>query len=306
MQPPQQHSWVNLAELKNQIIRKLGPERSKQYFDYLNKFLNLKLTKVEFDKLCIRTVGREAIPLHNQLIRTVLRNACTKVPLGNKKPSDGAPYHQNGSNPVTTRGAPNPLTFPNGDILSPKHRKTRTGTRRSALGPNGKTNYSSPSSPLDTRKAVQHHQEVIQQPDDHGVVSGRIPLHAPLGIPYCPVSIGGVRRAPPIRSVGVSDTNRLLDTIALRARMESVAVTQGVQGVSVDCANAVNNGLNVYLKGLIRSSFELSGARLGHESVKTGPISLLDFRVAMEINPRQLGEDWPVLLEKICARAFEE
>ncbi|THG07917.1 hypothetical protein TEA_021089 [Camellia sinensis var. sinensis] len=29
------------------------------------------------------------------------------------------------------------------------------------------------------------------------------------------------------------------------------------------------------------------------------PISLLDFKVAMELNPQQLGEDWPLLLEKI-------
>ncbi|KAI3512744.1 hypothetical protein L1887_20063 [Cichorium endivia] len=298
MQPPQQHSWINLAELKTQMIRKLGPEKSKQYFDFLNRFLSLKLCKVEFDKLCLRTVGREGIPLHNQLIRSILRNACTKVPVGNKKPSDG-PY-QNGSNPVVTR-APNPLVFPNGDILSPTQRKTRTGARRSALAPNGKTNSSS----LDTQRPVQHHQELIHQPE-HKVVSSKIPLDAPLGIPYCPVSIGGARKAPPIKSVGVSDTNSLLDTITLRARMEPIAATQGLQGVSVNCANTVNNGLDAYLKGLIRSCCELNKARLGHGPIKTGPISLLDFRVAMEINPRQLGEDWPVLLEKICTQAFEQ
>ncbi|KAL7617362.1 hypothetical protein Lser_V15G01203 [Lactuca serriola] len=303
MQPPQQQSWINLAELKKQIIRKLGPERSKQYFDYLNRFLNLKLSKDEFDKLCVRTVGREGIPLHNQLIRSILRNACTKVPLGNKKPADGL-FIQNGSNPVATR-ASSPLVLPNGDILSPTQRKIRTGARRSALKPNGKTNYSSPSSPIDTRKPVQHHQEVIKQPQ-HEVVSGRIPLHAPLGIPYCPVSIGGARKAPPTKYVGVSDKSSLLDTITLRARMEPIAATQGLQGVTVDCANAINNGLDVYLKGLIRSCFELNGARLGHEPVKISPISLLDFRVAMEINPRRLGEDWPLLLEKICTQAFEE
>jgi hypothetical protein len=35
-------------------------------------------------------------------------------------------------------------------------------------------------------------------------------------------------------------------------------------------------------------------------------VSLLDFRVAMELNPRQLGDDWPSLLEKICTDSFEE
>ncbi|KAI3684379.1 hypothetical protein L6452_33602 [Arctium lappa] len=411
MQPPQQHSWINLAELKSQIIRKLGPERSKQYFDYLNRFLNLKLSKVEFDKLCLRTIGRDGIPLHNQLIHSILKNACTANdnPLrqaGNKKPLDGV-YHQNGSISVVTQGS-TPLALPNGDILSPSLRKARTGARerrggdrRSALGPNGKTNYSSPSSSIphsedfstvlengnssspDTRRPVQHHQELNQQtenadensghhsaklaastvisPDgllamhskgeseslgrkDGKGVSGRISLHAPLGIPYCPVSIGGSRSAIPLASsskcVGVSDTNSLLDTITLRARMDPIAATHDLQGVSVDCANALNNGLDAYLKGLITSCSELNGARSGHVPLKNSPahlrpingvrsghhyqmpstwpldttqenepkrsISLLDFRVAMELNPQQLGEDWPMLLEKICTHAFEE
>ncbi|KAJ9559492.1 hypothetical protein OSB04_004652 [Centaurea solstitialis] len=405
MQPPQQHSWINLAELKSQIIRKLGPERSKQYFDYLNR-----LSLISF---VLKTIGRDGIPLHNQLIHSILKNACTandnplRQQSGNKKPSDGV-YHQNGSVSVVTQ-ASSPLALPNGDILSPSLRKARTGARerrggdrRSALGPNGKTNYSSPSSSIphsedfntalengnssspDTRRPMQHHQELNQQTEnaddnsghhsaklaastvqsprallaphskreseslgrkDGKGVSGRIPLHAPLGIPYCPVSIGGSRSTIPLASssktVGVSDANGLLDTITLRARMDPIAATHGLQGVSVDCANALNNGLDAYLKGLIRSCSELNGARSDHVPFKNNPnhlrplngvtpthhyqmqtsnwpvdtlqenepkrpISLLDFRVAMELNPQQLGEDWPVLLEKICTRAFEE
>ncbi|KAL8252210.1 hypothetical protein R6Q59_035903 [Mikania micrantha] len=356
MQPPEQHSWINLTELKSQIIRKLGPERSKQYFDYLNKFLSLKLNKVEFDKLCLRTVGRDGIPLHNQLIRSILRNACTeKVADGNKKPLDGA-YHQNGSGPVVTH-ASSQLGLPNGDILPTSPRKARTGARerkggdcKSALGPNGKTIYSSPSSSIshlddfnngnssypDTRRPVHHHKELIIQAQnadgqakslgqkDGKGLSNRISLHAPLGMAYYPVSIGGARRATP-KFVGVSDTNGLLDTVTLRARMEQVVATQGLQGVSLDSANLLNIGLGAYLKGIIRSCSELS------RPIKTGPdhfrsvnsvipghhyqtqehelkhqISLLDFRVAMELNPQQLGEDCPILLERICAHAFEE
>jgi hypothetical protein len=33
---------------------------------------------------------------------------------------------------------------------------------------------------------------------------------------------------------------------------------------------------------------------------------MLDFKVAMELNPQQLGEDWPLLLEKICMHSFED
>ncbi|KAJ0571057.1 putative transcriptional coactivator Hfi1/Transcriptional adapter 1 [Helianthus annuus] len=36
-------------------------------------------------------------------------------------------------------------------------------------------------------------------------------------------------------------------------------------------------------------------------------VNLLDFRVAMELNRKQLGDDWPMLLEKICCtHDFEE
>ncbi|XP_071729391.1 uncharacterized protein [Rutidosis leptorrhynchoides] len=319
MQPPslQQRSRINLVELKSRILTKLGPERSKQYFDYLNKFLSLKLTKAEFDKLCLRTVGRDGIPLHNQLIRSILRNACTeKVSDGNKKSLNDELY-QNGSIPIV----------PNGDILSPFTRKARTGNRerrggscKSALGPNGKMTHSSPSSYvqhsdelnnvfengnallLDTRRHAQQAESSVRKERK---------LDAPLGIPYWPVSIGGPRRAPSSNKfVAVSDTNGLLDTITLKERMEPVAAAHGVQGVSMDSANAVNNGLDMYLKGLIRSCIELNRARSGSgskfNSMRPGhhfqaqideseqPISMLDFRVAMELNPWQLGEDWPL------------
>lgn len=114
--------------------------------------------------------------------------------------------------------------------------------------------------------------------------------------------------------------------------------------MTVDCANVLNHGLDSYMKGLIRSCVELVGARSGHELAKQNtekhkacmkringvrpgyqfrtrsggrpleankhriqsPISLQDFRVAMELNPWKLGEDWPLLLEKICAHSLWE
>lgn len=343
MQPPPQHSWINLAELKSQIVRKLGPDRSKQYFDYLNKFLSLKLTKVEFDKLCLRTVGKDGILLHNKLIRSILSNACNT----NKKPLDGV-HHKNGLGPIVTHASSQPV-IPNGDILLTSPRKARTaarerrgGDRKSVLGPNGQPVYSSPSSSIphsddynldngnssspDTLKPVQHHQELTQQAQNPiGRVkplgqqdSGKISLHAPLGIPYYPASIGGARKAPPIKTVGVSDTYSLLDTVTLRARMEPVSIAHGLQGVSPDSASVLNNGLDGYLKRLIRSCCELNKPRKsspahfrpvngvipGHEPKHS--ISLLDFRVAMELNPQQLGEDWPIFLEKIHTHDFEQ
>ncbi|KAI3806937.1 hypothetical protein L1987_22855 [Smallanthus sonchifolius] len=282
-----------------------------------------------------------------------IRNACTeKLPVGNKKPLALVVTH-----------ASIQLGLPNGDILLTSPRKARTGTgaqrrggdRKSGLGPNGKTVYPSPSSsvqhsddfstPLDngnpsspdTQRPMQHHKELMQQAQnadtqakslgqkDGKDASGKISLHAPLGIPYYPTSIGGARRAPSIKSIGVLDTNRLLDTVTLRAHMEPISVAQGLQGESPDSANVLNSGLDAYLKGLIRSCCEINkptksnpahfkpvnGIIPGHhyqmqEHEPKRLISLLDFRVAMELNPQQLGEDWPVLLEKICTHAFEE
>ncbi|EPS65215.1 hypothetical protein M569_09563, partial [Genlisea aurea] len=74
MQPPNRNSRIDLQELKSQIVKKLGPDGSKQYFFYLHKFLSLKLNKVDFNRLCMRILGRENIPLHNQIICSVLRN----------------------------------------------------------------------------------------------------------------------------------------------------------------------------------------------------------------------------------------
>ncbi|GJZ20648.1 transcriptional coactivator Hfi1/transcriptional adapter 1 [Tanacetum coccineum] len=397
MQPPQQHSWMNLAEIKGQLVKKIGLERSKQYLDYLNRFLSLKLSKGEFDKLCLKTVGKDNIRLHNQLIRAVLRNACTRKvspgvdndslqTVGSRKPLDGV-YHQNGSHNAIVTPVTSPLGLTNGDILPPSPRKARSGPRerrvmdrKSALAPNGKTNFMSFSSSVpqlgdsaspDTRGVV-HHQEPVKQvenadfvgvqrveqaeslgrKDGKGVsVSDRISLHAPLGVPFCPVSIGGASRALPSGSsskcVGDLHIDGLLETATLKEHMEQIATPYGLQQVSMDCANMMNRGLDVYLKGLIRSCTgvngggsvyeptkgnsvnhpthmkSLNGVRLGHHQIQSGGwplhvmqeqepkpkhlVTMLDFRVAMELNCKQLGEDWAILMEKIsCTHDFEE
>ena len=403
MQPPHQHSRNNLAELKAQMVRKLGQERSKEYFNYLTRFLSLKLSKVEFSKLSLRIVGRVNIPLHNQFISSILKNACTaKMPL----PSDRC--QQNGSHPAI-KWAPHPSSLLNGDILPVSPQRTSTGThdrkdRHSILEPNGKANFASQqssithsgnfnvvldngySSPANNHRLVQHHQGLMQQGENNGDVLGNVDhpaklpviqsspgdpvslhrndhnevredgkevfarslLRAPLGIPICAPSVHGSYRALPLasssRCASSFSSGMLSDSITLREQMEQITAAQGLEGVSMDCANAVNDGLDAYLKCLIRSCVELVGARSYNEPKKNitqkhgvkivngfqpghhhhqmqstsrpleimqehrshCPISLLDFRVAMELNPQQLGEYWPLLLEKICTHAFEE
>lgn len=419
MQPPHQHSRINLAELKAQIVRKLGAERSKQYFYYLNKLLSFKLSKVEFEKLCIRVVGRENIPLHNQFIRSILKNACSaKVPpptldnegvkipaeVGEKETSND--YHlQNGSHASLQQASGSP-GLPNGDILPVSPRKARTnlrdrrgGDRRSALRLNGKSNSASRQlmttysgnvildsgalTPIDT----QHHPLLSHQsekdndvsaqnsarfsiprrsPDgpvsvhskdqsdssaggDWREINARRPLQAPFGVPFCPVSVGGTRRSLSVptssKCISASSFGGLFNSVMLKERMEQISVTQGLEGVSIECAHLLNNGIDAYLKRIIGSCVGLVGARLGREALKsplnkqqtctklingvrtdhlfqmprsgrpsdvmhehrqTCPIPLQDFKAAMELNPQQLGEDWPLLLEKICIRSFDE
>ncbi|KAI5012871.1 hypothetical protein ZWY2020_025137 [Hordeum vulgare] len=57
------------------IVKTIGPERAKKYFQHLERFLSSKLSKNEFDKLCLVALGRENLPLHNHLIRSILFNA---------------------------------------------------------------------------------------------------------------------------------------------------------------------------------------------------------------------------------------
>ncbi|KAM1507630.1 hypothetical protein FF1_017052 [Malus domestica] len=416
---PQQFSRIDLGDLKAQIVKRIGAERSRRYFYYLNRLLSQKLSKKEFDKLCHRVLGSENLPLHNHFIRSVLKNACqaetpppvhSPVPAkpgiqaANSSPSreDGQEQslfsHQNQNVPAWSNGA-----------LPVSPRKGRSGIREwklrdrpSPLGPNGKVDTVShhPTGAddngskfivengdvhaFDYQRPMQRFQPVAELPgserdgavrrpiekprihskdqtdlavidqEEEGEQSNRMsfsrsPLLAPLGIPFYPASVGGARKAFPVGSscdfVSYYDSGGLSDTETLRRRMEQIAAAQGLGGVSTECANMLNNVLDVYLKRMIRSCVELVGGRSTSEPKKnaapkqqqqqiqgkiingmwpsnhmhmqssSGPveeqrsrcsISLLDFKVAMELNPQQLGEDWPLLLEKICMQAFEE
>ncbi|XP_068648445.1 uncharacterized protein [Aristolochia californica] len=419
--PSQQTSRINLADLKSQIVKKLGPDRANRYFTYLNRLLNQKLGKSDFDKWCYLTLGRENLHLHNQLIRSILKNAChgtVPPPLPQKDVLPSVGKREEG---YAQSGSAAAIIWSNGDVLPLSPRKLRTGfrdrrvkDRPSPLGPNGKIDLTAHQSIgtdetvgkvgfengevnlCDMERPMQHHQGLAEQPvterdallrplkkprvkqtlandpahvhsmghpdlliiedgeeveqaHDSNFSRSRSPLRAPLGIPFCPASVGGARRTLPMASssnfYSSVDSSELSDTETLRKRMEQIAGAEGLDGVSLDCANLLNNGLDIYLKRLIRSCVELVGARSGHEPIKHSvykqlplgkiingawpgnhmhmqsssvpmegiqddrnrcPISLLDFKVAMELNPQQLGEDWPLLLEKICLHSCEE
>ncbi|KAJ4913639.1 Uncharacterized protein Rs2_08260 [Raphanus sativus] len=378
MQGAEDHR-IDLAELKLHIVKKIGVERSRRYFYYLGRFLSQKLTKSEFDKSCQRLLGRENLPLHNKLIHSILRNASlAKSPPHRTKSlvlgkEDGPeqtggsliPNH-NRNDPVlsngvlhkarsgTARDRPSPLG-PNGKVGSLLHHQTLCSRENGNFGPSA---YHRPGLYSDERGgAFPCPAERLSIPDKGKVTAqvsrdddkaqeeqGRLvlsksPVMAPLGIPF-----GGTRRTVPASTradfISCYDSGGLSETEMLRKRMENIAVAQGLGGVSPECSTMLNSMLDVYLKKLIKSCFDLSGARSipGNQSSdklqsrdktvngvwpsnglqmqtinqpygltqEQHPVSLLDFRVAMELNPHQLGEDWPLLREKISMRSFEE
>ena len=374
---------INLGELKSKIAKRIGPDRTRLYFSYLNQLLAQKLSKVEFNKLCLSTLGRENIHLHNELIQSILKNAYnakTPPPLHPKPVEDG-------THPTTAPALPPPV-WPNGDLFPTSPRKSRSAgvrerrikDRSSSLGPNGVIvrengilGHCDVKRPLQNRHGVPKEQqakrprigsslgievaeavreEEVEQSSVLDLCSRTNPLHAPLGIPFCPLSVGGAQR--PLTLAGSSSrssfgrsfsSSELCHTEDLMKRMEGVVRTQGLEGVTLDCANLLNNGLDSYLKQLIKSCFQLVVSRSEREPIKQpvyqellrkkpvnggwqgnnmhalnsresldgriemkrrSPVSLEDFRVAMELNPKQLGEDWPLILERICLSSFEE
>jgi hypothetical protein len=67
------------------MLKRLGPDRSRRYFGYLNGYLSERLNRQDFEKLCLQTLGQENLQLHNRLIRAILYNAyqgkCPPPPL---------------------------------------------------------------------------------------------------------------------------------------------------------------------------------------------------------------------------------
>ncbi|XP_042494770.1 uncharacterized protein LOC122074046 isoform X1 [Macadamia integrifolia] len=354
--PPLRHSSrIDTLELKGQIIRKLGHETAERYFVLLNRLLSLRLSKPEFDKLCIATIGRKNLYLHNRLIGAMVKNACiAKTPPSRESRIEGslsfkiANGHQRSSVQTLSGDAFSPSPR-NGK--SSNHRDFKFRDRPSPLGPLGKIqSILSDESTLRTRGqqsatelfslsgrppaevvSVEDGEEVEQMAASPSIQS-RSPVRAPLGIP---MNMGGARKSfgngflSTFYPETCLNSSELPDTRSLRNQLKRKMERESI-GISLDCANLLNNGLDAFLKRLIKPCLELAGSRAGHEHIKqiNGQIapglngvwpdriiqrpsrsisaSLLDFRVAMELNPQLLGEEWPIKLERVCLHASEE
>lgn len=300
-------------ELKEQIFQRIGPQRANKYFDELNRFLNLKLDKIQFDKCCVLTLGRENIPLHNQLIRAILQNAQhSKTPPQKAHRTDG----------LGIRTANN---VQHKDLIP--RRKFRAD-RPSPLGPLGKSSSTyeetglrineSPTElqSLSSRPPVEEDGEEVEQLYGGSNVPRWSSITAPHGI-----SLKEARKASCFRYGGIEQscqqTGMLPDTIYLRDRLQKQLTPEGL-GISLDCCKVLNSGLDAFMKTLIEPCVAIARSqrvsvrqnnRMMHGNFARRPvqptcISMRDFQVAVESNPHILGENWPVQFQKICDNAW--
>ncbi|XP_010906278.1 uncharacterized protein [Elaeis guineensis] len=350
-----QFSRIDTMELKSQLFKKLGRQKAEKYFYNVKRLLNLKLSKLEFDKLCYSTIGKENVAIHNMFIRSILGNACLAL---------GPPSKET----VTGNSRISKLSsFGDTCPTSPRRRRSissrdrRFSDRPSPLGPDGQmplrhlqevTN----SCDLQRSREQQSAQELIsvgskaflevasvedgeevEQARASPSVQSRSPVRAPLGIPrtagalprktFCTGFAGGFHLSNPYVPESCHGSSELPDTRSLRKQLEHKLEVEGL-GLSVDCTNLLNIGLDAFLKRLIKPCMDLARARCSNRRQTNGRIfpgingmrqgeqvqgsnqcyyvSLLDFRVAMELNSQLLGGDWPQQLEKTCLHLLEE
>ncbi|KAL2906441.1 Major inner capsid protein VP3 [Bienertia sinuspersici] len=338
-----QHSnRINILEIKFLIGKKLGNPRAEKYFGLLEGFFSRKLAKSEFDKLCIAAIGRENICLHNRLIKSILKNACvakTPPPKGNKSERPVLDKVAN-EKPVLDKVANgyqrsclqslcrDVMPLSPGIGRKPGFRDRKSKDRPSPLGPYGKPNavacedlgqktleqqsatelLSLGSRPIEVN-SVEDGEEVDQAPISPGINSWS-PVTPPLGIPWN--GKGNRKLLSSTVNVETCQVNgELPNTSSLRKRLEQKLEKEDMK-ISLDCVNVLNNGLDTFLKRLIKPSLEFASSRIENKQPKIGghsplvsPVSLLDFRTAMELNPQVLGEDWSIQRERVCLREFE-
>lgn len=283
-----QFSRIDTLKLKSQIFRKVGRRKAEQYFCNLKKLLNLKLSRLEFEKLLYSTIGKENVALHNLLIKSILTNAClTHGPLS-KQTTTG--QSRNTKMSSGQFGDTFPVSPRKGRSINSRDR--RFSDRPSPLGPHGKIpngncqevthscdiqrskeQQSAPevisigSKALLEVTSVEDGEEVEQVRGSPGVQS-RSPITAPLGLSFGSISRKALYKGPAaILSLSKPHTletchtsYELPDIRALKKRLEAKLEHHGLS-ISVDCVNLLNHGLDEYLKRLIRPSVDLARSR---------------------------------------------
>ncbi|KAJ8765659.1 hypothetical protein K2173_014781 [Erythroxylum novogranatense] len=344
-------SRIDILELKSRMEKKLGRLKAEKYFDLLTKFFSLKINKCEFDRLCIGTIGRENVHLHNLLLKSIIKNASnSKIPPTRESKLQGASkvkvpngYHRSNLQSFFRDFPHSPRKVRTSSVCDRKFKD-----RPSPLGPHGKShNIAFKDSVLRNQEqqsatellslgsrhpgSSEDGEEVDQASGSPGIHS-RSPVRAPLGIS---LNAKGARKVlcNHLSSCSHMETchisGQLPDTVTLRKRLEQKLEKQGLS-VSEDFVNLLNHSLDVYLKRLMKPCLDLASSssepkQIGQQHSFGAPCmngmlpsryvkrssgscaaSMLDFRVAMELNPSILGEEWPTQLEKICLHVSEE
>ncbi|KAI8027695.1 hypothetical protein LOK49_LG02G03376 [Camellia lanceoleosa] len=289
----QHYSRIDTLELKALVYQKIGHQRADKYFDQLKRLFSSKISKNEFDKFCIQTIGREHISLHNRLIRSIVKNAClAKVP-----PLKVRKVEESLNVKVANVSQRNCLQSLYGESFPPSPRKGRSHVNRdrkfrdrpSPLGPNGKTQSAMCEEPVPRAQeqqsatellslgsrppvevtSVEDGEEVEQMAGSPGVQS-RSPVTAPFGIS---MNVGCARKTIFNGSVynfhpqTCQNSGELPDAKTLRSRLQQKLEIEGLS-ISVDCVNLLNNGLDVFLKRLIEPCTGLAGSRCEKEHLR--------------------------------------
>ncbi|XP_076950907.1 uncharacterized protein LOC143624041 [Bidens hawaiensis] len=303
-------SGINTFELKLRIEKRLGSQKAEKYFNLLTRFLSLKLGKSEFNKLCIGLVGRENIHLHNELIIAIVRNGTVskhvksdghlglKVPNGTHHPvTDLQSLCAFPRSPKKGR-TPNirERKFKDRTVHVSQHLGTTKVQQQSAT-----ELFSLGSKPPLEVNSVEDGEEVEQDAISPGVYS-RSPVRAPLGINIHSIEKRKVQTNA-LDSAYYAGTchysGHLPAASSLKNRLNHSLQKDGLD-VSMDCVNLLNNGLDCFLKSILTPGLELARARSSQKSGSGARIltSMLDFRMATEINPKILGESSWILHEK--------
>ncbi|XP_024978793.1 uncharacterized protein LOC112516013 [Cynara cardunculus var. scolymus] len=317
-------SRIDTFDLKVQIEKSLGSQKAEKYFNLLTRYLSLNLRKSEFNKLCFGLIGRENIHLHNELIMAIVKNATvSKIPPQKHVKSDGPVTLKlpNGTNPRTGLQSLCRDAFPRSPRKgrTPNLRERKFKDRASPIGLHEKTRTSEDlaatkiqeqqsatellslgSKPPVEVNSVEDGEEVEQGVISPGVHS-RSPVRAPLGI-----SIHSKETRKVLCSGSDSAyytetchyNGRLPATNSLKNRLKHNLKTESLD-ISNDCVNLLNNGLDSFLKMVIKPSLELARSRSSQRAGTSYSTSMLDFRVATQINPKILGE-FSHLQHKYC------
>lgn len=287
--PTSQHHFVrtDILELRSQIEKKIGRVKTETYLNLLSKFLSLKISKYDFDKLIIATVKKENISLHNALLRGIIKNVCQSKthPLEKEKKQLNGVFQTSLGFKSLCKDLPK----------SPRKGRTQVRRFKDCNGSKGKSQITEVVS--SSCRQQQWSMEDGEEVDQLIRCWKSQPIEAPFGVVINHRDV--VKKQDRIGTCYSS--GELPDSVSLKKKLEDdpSIMEEGLE-VSVGFVNSLNAGLDVFLKRLIKPCLELAASRSSSRGeVRSSASSMVDFQVAMESNSSLIKGNWPAKLEKI-------